>query len=136
MLDIRWMRENRDALAEAMVKLNDTEAPWEHALALDEERRQILTQVEALRAERNTGSRQIGELFREKKADEANAIEGTYGRGRRRDRKAWTFVCARWRPSYEDAMLRIPNIPEPDVPVAPDESGNQVVKEWGTKPTL
>ncbi len=35
MLDIRWMRENREALAEAMRKLNDTEAPWEQALALE-----------------------------------------------------------------------------------------------------
>ena len=32
MLDIRWMRENREALAEAMLKLNDMEAPWELAL--------------------------------------------------------------------------------------------------------
>ncbi|HRA68797.1 MAG TPA: serine--tRNA ligase, partial [Caldilinea sp.] len=37
---------------------------------------------------------------------------------------------------FQDAMLRIPNIPEPDVPVAPDESGNQVVKEWGDKPVF
>ena len=47
-----------------MVKLNATDAPWEEALALDERRRQILTQVESLRAERNTGSKRVGELFR------------------------------------------------------------------------
>jgi seryl-tRNA synthetase len=33
-------------------------------------------------------------------------------------------------------MLRIPNLPEPDVPVAPDESGNVVVKQWGQLPTF
>ena len=76
MLDIRWMRENREALAEAMRKLNDTDAPWEKALALDEERRDLLTKVEALRAERNTGSKQVGALMREKKAEEANALKG------------------------------------------------------------
>ena len=75
MLDIRWMRENREALAEAMQKLHDFDAPWEKALALDEERRELLTKVEALRAERNTGSKQIGLLFREKKVDEANAMK-------------------------------------------------------------
>ena len=63
MLDIRWMRENREALAEAMAKLNDTEAPWEEALSLDEQRRRILTQVETLRAERNVGSKEVGKLF-------------------------------------------------------------------------
>ena len=73
MLDIRWMRENRAALADAMQKLNNTDAPWEKALALDEERRDLLVKVEALRAERNAGSKQIGALMREKKIDEANA---------------------------------------------------------------
>ena len=75
MLDIRWMREHRTELAEAMRKLNDTEAPWERALALDEERRIILTRVEALRAERNSGSKQIGTLMREKKATEAETLK-------------------------------------------------------------
>ena len=42
MLDIRWMRGEREALAEAMHKLNDTEAPWERALELDEQRRALL----------------------------------------------------------------------------------------------
>ena len=41
MLDIRWMRENRAALAEAMQKLNDPDAPWAIALELDERRRQL-----------------------------------------------------------------------------------------------
>ena len=65
MLDIKWMRENRVALAEAMEKLNATDAPWERALELDEQRRQILTRVEALRAERNSGSKDVGALMRD-----------------------------------------------------------------------
>ena len=79
MLDIKWMRENREALAEAMLKLNDTEAPWELALELDEQRRSLLSSVETLRAQLNTGSKQIGLLFREKKADEANALKARMG---------------------------------------------------------
>ena len=69
MLDIRWMRENREALADAMRKLNDPTAPWEKALTLDEERRELLTKVELLRAERNSGSKQVGLLMRDKKND-------------------------------------------------------------------
>ena len=76
MLDIRWMRENREALAEAMRKLNVDDAPWARALELDEERRQLLTSVEAMRAELNVGSRAIGGLFRDKKIDEANQLKG------------------------------------------------------------
>ena len=75
MLDIRWMRENRAALAEAMEKLNAADAPWERALSLDEERRSILTKVEALRAERNSGSKRVGELLRDKQIEEGNALK-------------------------------------------------------------
>ncbi|MBI3958065.1 MAG: serine--tRNA ligase [Chloroflexi bacterium] len=131
MLDIKWMRENRDALAEAMHKLNDYTAPWEQALALDERRREILTRVEALRAERNSGSKEIGLLFREKKTAEANALKERMGSiGDEID--ALDAELHTVDADFEDAMLRIPNIPEPDVPVAEDESGNQVVKGWGT----
>ena len=135
MLDIKWMRENREALAEAMRKLNDTTAPWQQALALDERRREILTRVEALRAERNSGSKGIGLLMREKKTAEANALKEEMGRiGDEID-----GLDAELRivdTDFEDAMLRIPNTPEPDVPVGEDESGNQVVKEWGTPPVF
>lgn len=67
MLDIRWMREHRDELAAAMRSLNAEDAPWESALQLDQQRRQLLSQVEALRAELNSGSRRS---------------VGSFGRGR------------------------------------------------------
>lgn len=133
MLDIRWMRENREALAEAMQKLNDTEAPWEKALALDEERRELLTEVEALRAERNSGSKQVGALMREKKSEEANALKG------RMSAIGDEIAAIEVRLNvveveFRDAMLRIPNPPDPEVPVAPDDSGNVVLKVWGELP--
>ncbi len=135
MLDIRWMRDNREALAEAMRKLNVEDAPWAQALELDQRRRQILTQVEALRAELNSGSRDIGKLFREKLTEEANTLKARMtaigSEIEQLDAELRTVETA-----FQDAMLRIPNIPEPDVPVAEDESGNQVVKEWGDKPAF
>lgn len=133
MLDIRWMRENREALADAMRKLNDPEAPWERALELDEKRRALLTHVEALRAERNAGSKQIGQLFQQQRADEANALK-------QRMAEIGDEIAAidedlrQVEADFEAAMLRIPNPPEEDVPVAPDESGNVVVKQAGELP--
>jgi seryl-tRNA synthetase len=131
MLDIRWMRENREALAEAMRKLNVEDAPWAQALEFDQQRRQILTQVEGLRAELNSGSRDIGKLFREKRTEEANTLKARMtaigSEIEQLDAELRAVESA-----FQDAMLRIPNIPEPDVPVAlDDESGNQVVKQWG-----
>lgn len=135
MLDIKWMRENRDALAQAMCDLNDAEAPWQRALELDEECRKLLTEVEALRGERNTGSKQVGQLFKEKKTDEANALK-------ERMSQIGDEIAAlddKLRvldEEYTDAMLRIPNLPEPDVPIAPDEEGNSTIKEVGDKPSF
>ena len=133
MLDIRWMRENREALAEAMVKLNDSEAPWEQALDFDQQRRELLQQGEKLREERNTGSKQIGVLFREKKSSEANALK-------ERMSQIGDEIAQidddlrRVENSFHDAMMRIPNPPEEDVPVAPDEEGNVVISQWGELP--
>lgn len=133
MLDIRWMRENRDALAEAMQKLNDLDAPWEKALDLDAQRRELLSRVESLRAERNAGSKEIGLLFRNQRVDEANALK-------QRMSEIGDEIAAldsqlrQVESDLEDAMLRIPNLPEPDVPVAPDETGNEVVKQVGEMP--
>ena len=86
--------------------------------------------MESLRAERNSGSKGIGLLMREKKTAEANAFKEHMGRiGDEIDGLDGELRTV--DADFEDAMLRIPNIPEPDVPVAEDESGNQVVKEWG-----
>ncbi len=135
MLDIRWMRENREALAAAMAKLNATDAPWEEALALDEQRRQILTQVESLRAERNTGSKRVGELYRNKQNEEANAVKARMstvgGEIEHLDVELREVEAA-----FADAMLRIPNPPEPDVPEGADDSQNTVLFERGEKPSF
>jgi len=135
MLDIKWMREHRAELADAMGKLNALDAPWEKALALDEERRDLLTQVEALRAERNLGSKEVGTLFREKKTSEANALKDRMT-AVGNEIEALDVRLRLVDAEFEQAMLRIPNPPEPEVPVAADETGNVVVKTWGAPPTF
>ena len=118
MLDIKWMRENREALADGMRRLNDTEAPWEQSLALDERRRQILSRVEALRAERNTGSKQVGVLMREKKKEAADALSVQL-KGIGSEIEALDVELREVEAAFNDAMLRIPNPPDPDVPASP-----------------
>ena len=133
MLDIRWMRENRQALAEAMVKLNDQEAPWELALTLDEKRRELLQRGEKLREERNSGSRHIGALFRDKRTEEAGALKERMSEIGAEIAQIDERLRA-VETEFRDAMMRIPNPPEPDVPVAPDEEGNVVLSQWGELP--
>ena len=134
MLDIRWMRENREALVQAMEKLNDLEAPWELALELDARRRETAATGGKNCAKSATPAPgQIGVLFREKKTSEANALKERMGRiGDEISRIDEDLRNV--ESSYHDAMMRIPNPPEEDVPVAPDEEGNVVLTQWGHLP--
>jgi seryl-tRNA synthetase len=129
------MRENRQQLAEAMAKLNATDAPWELALDLDERRRHLLTRVETLRAERNSGSKEVGQLFKSGQTEAANALKARMseigGEIEMLDQELRQVDA-----QFNDAMLRIPNPPEDEVPVAPDESGNVVTKQVGAKPSF
>jgi seryl-tRNA synthetase len=94
-----------------------------------------LSQVEALRAELNSGSKEIGRLFRERQAAAAEALKERMAAIGKTIEQLDTDLRS-VEEAFQDAMLRIPNLPEPDVPVAPDESGNVVVKQWGQLPTF
>lgn len=130
MLDIKFMRENGDAVLAAMAALGATDAPVMDALVLDERRRQIIGRVELLRAERNAGSKQIGLLMREGKKSEGQALQArmsTIGD----EIKSLDDELALVEQNFIDAMLRIPNLPHPSVPIGKDDSENVVVRTEG-----
>ena len=74
MLDIKFVRENPEALDAAMA---NRQGSWdrERFFALDEERRSVITQVEELQATRNAESKKIGALMKEGKREEAEAAK-------------------------------------------------------------
>jgi seryl-tRNA synthetase len=133
MLDIKFMRENREKVFAAMAALGATDAPVAEALALDERRRTILTRVEALRAERNAGSKQIGGLLRAGKGAEAQTLQERMSQIGE-EIKALDEELVQVEAAFTDAMLRIPNLPHPNVPVGMDESENVVVRTEGNLP--
>ncbi|MEZ4770782.1 MAG: hypothetical protein R2844_20495 [Caldilineales bacterium] len=131
MLDIKLLREEPEFVRQQMAALQDTDAPVDRALALDEERRQLLMQVEELKARRNTESKRIGQLMREGQRAEAETlraemsgvgdeIKGLDDRLRIIDEELFA------------AMSRIPNLPLPSVPVGVDDRENVVVRSEGT----
>ena len=135
MLDIRIMREHRDEVLRAMETLGATDAPVIEALALDERRRAILTWVEVLRAERNTGSKQIGQLMREGKRAEGQALQARLGQIGD-EIKALDGELAQVDAGLQEAMLNIPNLPHPSVPFGKDDTENVVVRTEGTPRTF
>jgi seryl-tRNA synthetase len=139
MLDNRLLREEPGVVRRALA-LRHMEAPLEEAIALDGERRTLLTEVEALRAEKNTISKEIGELARAMKGPDTK--EAKHAEHRRSDLTARsTFLNesldkmeGRLRELDEQlhaAMCEIPNIPDASAPEGPDESGNVVVRQSG-----
>ncbi len=130
MLDIKFMREHRAAVLAAMAALGATDAPVAEALAQDERRRAILGQVEALRAERNAGSKQIGQLMREGKRAEGQAAQARMA-AIGDEIAALDGELAQVEAAFADAMLRIPNLPHPSVPAGADERENVIVRTEG-----
>ncbi len=134
-LDIAWMRKNQDVLATGLARLGAVDAPWQEALDWDTQRRQKLVDVEELRRQRNQKSRAIGGLFKDGKQEEGNAL--------RAEVSAVNDQITRLEDSLRtieaqlrSAMLQIPNLPEPDVPVSESEDDYVVVKEAGTPPAF
>jgi seryl-tRNA synthetase len=131
MLDIALIREKPDLVKAALIDLN-VEAPIDEILTLDEQRREILTEVEALRAQRNTVSREIGRMQdqqeRQAQIERMRAV---------RDRiDALETQLNGIEDRLQDALLWVPNLPGPGVPVGPDESHNVLVRQEGQPPSL
>ncbi|MFN8593239.1 MAG: serine--tRNA ligase [Thermomicrobiales bacterium] len=126
MLDLRLIRENPDGVKAALATTY-TEAPIDEILTLDVRRRALLTEVEALKAELNAGSKTVGRTRDATEREELIARLRDLG-----DRISTLDEEAKGVERQLDGlMLHVPNMPLPHVPVAPDESGNEVIAEFG-----
>ncbi|MBN1979157.1 MAG: serine--tRNA ligase [Anaerolineae bacterium] len=130
MLDIALIREHPDYVREAMRKTGDDPALVDNVLALDAQRREILTEVERLKADRNRVSKEIGKL--KDKADREVRIVEMRQVGDRIDEleEQLRTVDA----DLDSAMYQVPNVPHESVPYGPDDSHNAVVSGWGEIP--
>ncbi len=128
MLDIRLIREDPEGVKAALATTY-TDAPIDEIIAVDAERRTLVTEVEGLKAELNAGSKSVSRA--KDKAERETLIAAMRDLG---DRIAGLDAqVAGLDERLRDLLLRVPNIPQPHVPVAPDESGNVVIAEHGEK---
>ncbi|MCO5222490.1 MAG: serine--tRNA ligase [Thermomicrobiales bacterium] len=123
MIDLKIIRDQPDMVRSALVALNTT-APIDEILSLDASRRQVVTEVESLKARRNEGSKEVG---RTKDAERrAELIEEMRVLGD--DIAAKDEQVRVTDEELRNLLLLVPNLPLPDVPVGPDESHNAVTK--------
>ncbi|KKQ95251.1 MAG: Serine-tRNA ligase [candidate division CPR2 bacterium GW2011_GWC1_39_9] len=119
MLDIKFIRENRDLVKKA-VNLKEMDVDIDALLELDMKRVELIKEVDNLRSEKKSDKRPSKEEIEKIKKikEELTKKEGE---------------LRKIQDQFEDLMLRVPNIPSPDSPVG-DESANKEVSKWGELP--
>jgi len=134
MLDIRWIRENADALLLALTRRGQDEgearSTVEAVIAADEARRTHVTKLQEAQERRNAASKEIGKAMAagDKETAERLKAEVAELKGYIQDGEAQERALD---DRLRDLLARIPNTPLEDVPVGPDESANVEVRRVG-----
>ncbi len=129
MLDIRLFREEPDLVREGLRKVGEDPAMVDQIVRVDERRRQLLVEVERLKAERNTVSKAIGAMRDKAERDARIGEMRAVG-----DRiSVLDQEVAGVEAELQRLMLLVPNLPDDSVPVGADDSENVVVREAGTE---
>ncbi len=125
MLDIHFIRENVDVVKDA-AKKKGADVDIDQLLKLDDERKALRLELDTKKAEQNRRSSEIQRAQgaeREKVIEQMQHLKAGMAEAEERYQellKQWTKL-----------LLSVPNVPSPDTPVGPDESGNVVVRKWG-----
>lgn len=130
MLDIKFIRENPELIKEAARK-KKVELDVDGLITIDQVRLEKLSIVESLRAEQNIVSDKIPSASADERAD-LIAKMTILKEDLKKNEDELREIMTQWT----HLMLRVPNIPSPDTPEGPDESGNVVIREWGDIPTF
>ena len=121
MLDIQFIRENEAAIA-AAIKHKMVDADLPKLLRLDEERRQLITELEGLRQQRN----QLAASGPGQATDEGRRLKEEISR-----------LEAKLTPleeAFQAELYRIPNLPSEDTPIGDSEEKNETIYSFGEKP--
>ncbi|OGE81407.1 MAG: serine--tRNA ligase [Candidatus Doudnabacteria bacterium RIFCSPLOWO2_02_FULL_48_8] len=123
MLDIKFIRENQEVVRKAIKDKGTNLEALDEVLSLDDTRRKLIIETEALRSRRNEITKNLKKGKDDSLVDESRKIKDKLSKLELELKE----VEDRWLL----AMYEIPNIPWKDVPVGADETENQIVAEWG-----
>jgi len=127
--DMKWIRENPEAFDEGLKK-RGLEPLSARLLELDEERRKTLTALQEAQSRRNAASKEIGKAKAAKDEERAQALMKEVADLKNAIQEGETKV-REIEAKLNSELAQIPNLPLPDVPVGPDETGNVEVRRVG-----
>ena len=132
MLDIKFLRENPEIVKQNIRnKFQDQKLPMvDEVIALDKRNREIKNEVEALRANRNKLSKQIGVLMGQGKREEAEEIKKQVA-AQADQVEALSQEEKEVEENIRRIMMVIPNIIDPSVPIGKDDSENVEIEKFG-----
>lgn len=132
MLDIKFIRENADLVKLAAQK-KKIKVDIDRLLSVDDARRELMTKLEAKKAEQNKVSGEIAQAgadaaLRERLIASMQTVKADI----QKDEEALRPIMEEW----QALMLQVPNIPDMSVPDGDSDADNQEVKAWGEKTTF
>jgi seryl-tRNA synthetase len=129
---LQRLREDADAIREGAIRKGEDPALVDRAIELDAERRRLLAETEALKAERNTVSKRIGEAIKGGAAPDGPEVADLRAASTTAGEQiaALDASLAETQGDLDDLLLRIPNPPDLDIPVGGEEA-NVTLRMWG-----
>tara|TARA_R110002050_G_scaffold59259_2_gene132681 strand:- start:148572 stop:149843 length:1272 start_codon:yes stop_codon:yes gene_type:complete len=136
MLQLNTIRENKEAIIEALKKRNlDAASLIDNVLDLDENRRSIQTNLDNTLAESNRLSKEIGSLYKSGKAQEANILKEETVKLKEVSKQLNDDLNTT-ATDLQNALYQIPNVPHSSVPAGKSEEDNEEVFKEGEIPVL
>lgn len=136
MLQLNNIRENRDTVIERLAVKHFKEIGLvDEIIRLDEDRRKIQAESDALSGEANAAAKQIGDLMRQGKKEEAEAVKSKSS-GYKEQVRQLLDKLATIETALNEKIVQLPNLPHHSVPVGAGAEDNEVVLTNGDIPAL
>lgn len=136
MLQVSYIRDNREKVLERLTVKNFKQLELvDEVIKLDNDRRQTQNRLDSISAEANAAAKQIGELMRAGKKDEAESIKAKTGVWKEEIRSLGDSLTG-IEEELQQKILLLPNLPHASVPKGVAAEDNEVVLESGAKPQL
>ncbi len=136
MLDLNYVRENLEKVYQALKDRGVSDEILDllnQFSSADRERRGAIAESDRLNAERNQLSRQVGDLMKQRKPEEALLLRSSVNVMKEQIGRA-DAIRDKAEGEMREMLASFPNIPHESVPVGKDESANVEIRRWGTKP--
>lgn len=129
MLDIKFIRHNQELIQEAARK-KQLKFQVADLIAADDQRRELLAEIEQQRAEQNAFNQKLIKISEPKERESAIAEMKILKEALQKNEEKLKEVMKRW----QTLMVETPNVPDISVPEGQDDSGNKELRVWGKQP--